>query len=106
MLDLSRRLRMDEPKPSISPYGPRGRTGSETAPKVDVRLPADRDDGAGVPVRLPADPPPESSMIVYCDSEHEVREGFTIALRAMGIEANFLLADIAPPTASSNGEDN
>lgn len=101
---------MDEPKPSISPYGPRGRTGSEAAPKVDVRLPADPDDGAGVPVpdqiELPADPPPESSMIVYCDSEHEVREGFTIALRAMGVEANFLLADIAPPTASSNREDN
>jgi len=84
---------MDEPKLSISPFNLCGRIGSNAAPKaVDGRRPADLDDRPAVPVpdqveRLSADPPRESSLIVYCDSEQEVREGFAIALRAMGIEA-------------------
>jgi hypothetical protein len=111
MLDSSRRLRMDEPKLSISPYGLRGRIGSEAAPiAVDCRRSADLDDKLVAPppdrVEPPAGPLRENSLIVYCNSEQEVRKGFAIALRAMGVEANFLPADIAPPTASSNREDN
>jgi hypothetical protein len=101
---------MDERKLSISPYNPCGPIGADAAPTVDVPHPADPGgrDVARTPdqAEVPADLLPESSMIVYCDSEHEVREGFAIALRGMGVGANFLLADIAPPTASSNREDN
>src|SRR5947209_6412746 len=32
------------------------------------------------------DPPAGPSVAVYCRSEEEVREGFLIALRAMGVE--------------------
>jgi hypothetical protein len=82
---------MDEPKLSISPFSLCGRIGSDAAPKaVDVQRPADLDDRVVVPtpdqVDSPVDPKRESSLIVYCDSEQEVREGFAIALRAMGIE--------------------
>jgi hypothetical protein len=103
---------MDEPKLSISPFSLCGRIGADAAPTaIDIRRPADLDDRPAVPVpdqveRLSADPPRESSLIAYCDNEHEVREGFAIALRAMGVETNFLLADIVPPTAGSNREDN
>ena len=31
------------------------------------------------------DPPDRSSVAVYCQNEEEVREGFLIALRAMGV---------------------
>jgi hypothetical protein len=102
---------MDEPKPSKSSYDPRGRIGSDAVPKaIDVHRPADLDDRVVVPTSdqfySPVDPKRESPVIVYCDNEHEVREGFAIALRAMGIDSNFLLADIVPPAASSNMEDN
>jgi hypothetical protein len=84
---------------------------NESAPiAVDVRRPADPDDMPAVPVpdqveRLSADPPRESSLIVYCGSEQEVREGFAIALRAIGVEVNILVADIVPSAVSSNRED-
>ena len=42
----------------------------------------------GAPGRAEAhqnDPPDGSSVAVYCQSEEEVREGFLIALRAMGV---------------------
>ena len=101
---------MDEPKPSVSPYDPRGRIGSDAAPiAVDV-LRAGPDDRVVVcpPDRaeVPGDPLPESSIILYCDSERKVREGFAIALRAMGITANFLISDIVPPAAGPTRENN
>jgi len=35
-------------------------------------------------------------MIVYCGNERELREGFRIALRAMGVAADFLPVDMMP----------
>jgi hypothetical protein len=55
---------------------------------------------------VPADPLSESSMIVYCGNEGELREGFGIALRAMGVAADFLPADIMPSAAGSTRENN
>ena len=74
---------MDEPRPSITPHDPSGPIGADAAPTT-----AD--------VSRSADPVPESSMIVYCGNERELREGFCIALRAMGVAADFLPADIMP----------
>jgi len=101
MLDWSRRLRMDEPKPSIPPDALYEVIGADPAPiAVDVRRPTDPDDAPVVPAphraeRLPADPARESSLIVYCENEEEVREGFVIALRAI-----LLHADIVPTTTA------
>jgi hypothetical protein len=103
---------MDEPKRRTSRHRLCGRIGADAAPiAVDLRRPADLDDRVVVPTsdqveRLPDDPKRESSLIVYCDGEQEIREGFAIALRAMGVEANFLRAVIVPPATSSNREDN
>jgi hypothetical protein len=76
---------MDKPRLSITPHSCR-RIGAEAAPK---RLDVSR----------PADPSRESSMIVYC--EQELREGFAVALRAMGVGA-----DIVPPAPNSTRESN
>jgi len=78
---------------------------------VDVRRPADLDDKLVVPTRyqverLPADPLRESSVIVYCGNEQQVSEGFAIALRAMGVEANIFHEGIALPANNPNREDN
>jgi hypothetical protein len=101
---------MDEPKLPISPCSLCGPIGADAAPTVDVPHPADPGgrDVALTPdqAEAPADLLPESSLIVYCDSEQEVREGFAIALRAMGVEANFLRPNIVLPATSSNREDN
>ena len=51
-------------------------------------------------------PPPENPRIVFCGDEQQVREGFAIALRAMGLDANFLPIDIPIRTTSPNREDN
>ena len=48
----------------------------------------------------------ESSQIVYCGSDQQVSEGFAIALRAMGVDANFLPWGIALAAKSPNREDN
>jgi hypothetical protein len=102
---------MDESKLSTSPHGLCEGIGADQVPiAVDVRRPADPHDKLVVRTRdqaerLSADPPRESSSIVYCDNEQELREGFAIALRAMGIEANFLHADTIPRAAISNRKD-
>ena len=102
---------MDERKPSISLHGLCGRIGSDAAPiVVDVRRPADLDDKLVVPTRyqveqLLANPLRESSLIVYCGNEQQVSEGFAIALRIMGGEANLLHVDIAPLATSPNREE-
>jgi hypothetical protein len=49
---------------------------------------------------------PESSQIVYCGADQQVSEGFAIALRIMGLDANFLPVGIAPATSTPNTEDN
>jgi hypothetical protein len=48
----------------------------------------------------------ESSPVVYCGSDQQVSEGFTIALRIMGLDANFLPVGIALATNTPNTEDN
>ena len=63
-----------------------------TFPKA--RRPTDMGDKhvalTGDEVERQQDSPRESSLIVYCGDEQQVREGFAIALRAMGIEAHLL----------------
>lgn len=103
---------MDDRKHPISPQDFYARIGADAAPIVaDVRRAADQDDELVVPVRdhaerLPADCLRESPLIVYCGNAQQVSEGFAIALRAMGAEANFLQGDIALPTTNRNREDN
>jgi hypothetical protein len=81
MLDVSRRLRMDEPKLKLktSLYDPHGRIGADA---VDGAVVAASPDQA----EAPADLLRESSHVVYCDSEGEISEGFAIALRIMGLK--------------------
>jgi hypothetical protein len=55
---------------------------------------------------LAAEPPRESAQIVFCGTEQQVREGFAIALRAMGIGTDFLPGTLCPPTIGPNREDN
>jgi hypothetical protein len=85
MLDLSRRLRMDEARPTVPQPGICERLGFDAAP-------------TGV-----AD---ETSLIVFSGDEKQVREGFAIALHAMGVAANFLPANIPLSTIRPNREDN
>jgi hypothetical protein len=60
--------------------------------------------------RPAAEPPRESSQIVYCGTEQQVREGFAIALRAMGVAmgvmADSLPGDVALPAIGPDREDN
>ena len=64
--------------------------GSDAAPLVvDVGRPTDAGNNLFLP-NCPDDCLPylrENSLIIYSGTEQRVREGFTIALRAMGIEA-------------------
>jgi hypothetical protein len=48
----------------------------------------------------------ESSRVVYCGTDQQVSEGLAIALRIMGLDANFLPVGIALATDSPNTEDN
>jgi hypothetical protein len=82
MLDLSRRLRMDEPKPGTTQRDKHERTGAHPAPvAVDDAFVAAIADQADEP----AVPPGKGSHVVYCKNEQEVRKGFAMALRAMGL---------------------
>ena len=70
---------------------------------ADVRPPTDLNAKLVVPnldqVERPvAEPPRERAQIVYYGTEQQVREGFAIALRAMGIETGFLPETLCPPT--------
>jgi hypothetical protein len=75
---------MDGRKPSISPIARCGRVDADVAPTDSVR---------------------ESTLVTYSGSAQRISEGFTIALRAMGVGADILPVDPAPPDASSNLED-
>ena len=76
---------MDEPKParqnSVSRNDPDAWIGGVAPIAVDDSVVAS---DPGQPASL-ARRPPENSHVVYCDGEQEVREGFAIALRAMGL---------------------
>jgi hypothetical protein len=54
--------------------------------------------------RLPSDPVGESGQVVYCGNAQQVREGYAIALRAMGVAADFLPGNIASSTISPTRE--
>jgi hypothetical protein len=105
---LAEGLRMDGRTHSSPPHEFRVRLGSKSAPIiVDVRRPADSDDQLVVPARNHVGPAPtdllrESSLVVYCGNEQQVREGFTLALRAMGVEVDHFHEDIALPKYNLN----
>jgi hypothetical protein len=102
---------MDEDRPSISPPDLYARLGVDAAPTgPGVRRPVDLEDKLAVPARdqverRSVNPLRESSVVVYFGDKQQVCEGFAIALRAMGPEANLFLEDIALP-GNSNREDN
>jgi hypothetical protein len=74
---------MNEPRPQTSQRDPSGRTGAHAAPiAVDNTVVAPSPDQA----EAPANRLGESSHVVYCDNDQDVRKGFAIALRAMGLE--------------------
>jgi hypothetical protein len=49
--------------------------------------------------------PRESSPVVYCGTDRQVSEGFAIALRIMGLDANFLPVGLALAANAPNTED-
>jgi hypothetical protein len=112
MLDSSRRLRMDDRRPSFLLHDLCGQIGSDAVPiAADIQYSAELEHELAFPgrdpiERRPADLPHQSSLIVYCGGNEAVGGGFAIALRAMGVEANVLHRDIALATNSPNREDN
>lgn len=99
---------MDDRKRLFPLHGPCGQIGSDAAPMVaNVRSPADPNDklrNPGQAEQLAAELP--RAQIVYCSTEQQVREGFAIALRALGMETDFLPETLCPPASSPNREDN
>ena len=75
---------MDGRKPSIPPSALHGRNDADAAPTNSAC---------------------ESSSVTYFGSAQQVSEGFAVALRAMGFEADILPSDIAPSDTTSNPED-
>ena len=80
---------MDKPKLPISSHFRSWRTDADDAP-VTVGNPRPANDSIVVSsndkVGSPANPHQENTHIVFCDDEQEIREGFAIALRVMGLE--------------------
>jgi hypothetical protein len=103
---------MDEKGLSLSVPGLCEQSGSDTAPlAVDAGRPPDADDELVFPTcdeiqPLLAEPLHKSSLIVYFGTEQRVNEGFTIALRAMGIEVDVQPLDAALLPCCPNREDN
>jgi hypothetical protein len=100
---------MNDRKRSFPLHGPCGQIGADAAPVVaDARPPIGPSDELVVrnpdQVERPA-AEPARAQIVYHGTEQLVREGFVIALRAMGIETDFLPGTLCPPS-SPNREDN
>ena len=94
------------------PFPPGEQIGSDPVPiAADLQLSAEFDDMLAVPGREPVERLPsalqrESSLIVYCGTDQQVSECFAIALRIMGLGANFLPVGIALATKTPNTEDN
>jgi hypothetical protein len=78
---------MDNSKPPIPPNELHLRSASERT-SADIDAP---------PAPCPNDPPDGPSVTVYYRNEEEVREGFLIALRAMGVAAAEQHPEPAPP---------
>lgn len=69
---------MDGSRPSIPPHDVDAQDGSDAESiAAGLRRPANLSGNSA-----------ESSMIVYCGDDGQVSQGFMLALRAMGIEAN------------------
>ena len=100
---------MDDRKRSFPLHGPCGQISSDAAPMVACVGPSTGLNGKLVVPnpyqveRLVAEPPRESAQVVYYGTEQQVREGFAIALHAMGIETE---SPLCPPAISANREDN
>lgn len=77
---------MDDSRPTFPLHKPSEPTGSDAAPSA---LNVQR----------------ESTPVVYCGGDRHVSEGFAIALRIMGLDADFLPVGIAPATNRPNTED-
>jgi 3-mercaptopyruvate sulfurtransferase SseA len=98
---------MDDRKASISPHDPGGRVGADAAPIAPrVRRSTGVEHKLVLPVpdearRLPANPPREDPIVVFCGNAQRASEGFAIALRAMGVEGH-----VGLPTTNQNKEDN
>ena len=94
---------MDDRNNPLSPDELRQGIDADAAPIVlDVRCPANPHDKSAAPITNRIEPTPAGdSPIVFCGSEQEVREGFAVALRAMGIEPGV----IATPVISQEGKD-
>jgi hypothetical protein len=103
---------MDESRPLFPRHDLCGQIDPEAVPiAAGVQHATKPDDKVAVPVhdtndQLPTALHPESSTIVYCGTEQQVSEGFAIALRAMGVEANFLPWGIPSDAKIPNTEDN
>jgi hypothetical protein len=70
---------------------------------LDVRRPANPHDKSTAPIRNRIEPPfAGDSPIVFCGSEQKVREGFAVALRAMGI---WPAQGVATPVISQERKD-
>jgi hypothetical protein len=83
---------VDDRSTPISPHEHVRRDGADAAP--DVRRSTGVEDTLVVPIPDPVEPSPtaprgEGSAVVYCGDARQVSEGFALALRAMGIGAEF-----------------
>jgi hypothetical protein len=87
MLDSSRRLRVDDRRPAFPHHKLCDPIDSDAAPMAE-------------------DVQRQSSLAVYCGTDQQVTDGFAIALRIMGLDANFLPVGIALATNIPNTEDN
>jgi hypothetical protein len=102
---------MDDDRPSISPPDLYARFGFDVAPTMHgVRRSVDLEDKLVAPTRdqverLSASPLRERSIVVYCGNQQQVSEGFALALRAIGVEANIQHAEVSPPATNPNRED-
>jgi hypothetical protein len=102
---------VDDRRPLSPLHDPDGRIGSDAVPiAADLQHSAELDDMLAVPGHDPVERladalQHESSMVVYCGSDQQVSEGFAIALRIMGVDANFLPAGTALATTNPDRED-
>jgi hypothetical protein len=97
---------MDDRKNPPSPDAFRERIDADAAPVVmDVRRRANPHDKSAAPTRNRIEPTPAGdSSIVFCGSEQDVREGFAVALRAMGIAPD-VIQGVATSVISQEGKD-
>jgi hypothetical protein len=97
---------MDGRKNPRSPDKLRAGIDADAAPIVmDVRRSANPHDKSAATIRNRIElPPADDSSIVFCGSEREVREGFAVALRAMGIAPD-VIQGVAAPVISQEGQE-